>query len=165
MLTMEPSPKTVVSIVWELFPYDLLQFFDRRTCLHKPQIYALRRFWSLESSRVASVVFHLIIGEEGWGAKHQQKDWARNWEEKLSLHYRKYTMHGYGQALRRARVKVFFRRGPRKHQGPNVRGPISTNLGLNFNPDVFFSLSITLSWIISSILFRLFYHQIVDEKD
>ena len=50
-------------------------------------------------------------------------------------------------------------------EGPVVRRPISTNPGLNFNPGVFFSLSIALSRIISSILFRVFYHQIVDEKN
>ena len=49
--------------------------------------------------------------------------------------------------------------------GPVDRRPISTNPGLNFNPGVFFSLSIALSRIISSILFRVFFRQIVDGKN
>ena len=40
---------------------------------------------------------------------------------------------------------------PDSSQGPVVRKPIGTNPWLNFNPGVFFSLSIALSRIISSI--------------
>ena len=49
--------------------------------------------------------------------------------------------------------------------GTVVRRLISTNPGLNFNPGVFFSLSIALSQIISSVPFGALYHQIVDEKN
>ena len=52
-----------------------------------------------------------------------------------------------------------------KFLGPVVRRQISTNPRLNFNPGVFLSLSIALSRIISSILFRVFYHKIVDGKN
>ena len=50
-------------------------------------------------------------------------------------------------------------------EGPVVRRPIGISPGLNFNPGVFFCLSLALSRIISSMLFRVVYHQIVDEKN
>ena len=43
--------------------------------------------------------------------------------------------------------------------GPVVRGPISDNPGLNFNPGLAFPR------VVFSILFRVSYHQIVDEKN
>ena len=49
-------------------------------------------------------------------------------------------------------------------QGPVVRTPVSTNPGLNFNPTFFFLLSIALSRIIFSILFRVSNHLIVGKK-
>ena len=49
--------------------------------------------------------------------------------------------------------------------GPVVRGPITANPGLNFNPGFFFFYSKTFFQIILSILFRVSYYQIVDEKN
>ena len=43
-------------------------------------------------------------------------------------------------------------------QGPVVGTRVCANLGLNFNPGFFFSLSKALSWIIFSILFRVSNH-------
>ena len=51
------------------------------------------------------------------------------------------------------------------HQGPVVRTPVNTNLGLNFNPGSFFLLSKALSGIIFSILFRVSNHQIVGKEN
>ena len=49
--------------------------------------------------------------------------------------------------------------------GPVVRRPISANLGLNFNPGLFFLSSKAFSRTIFSILFRVTNHQIVDIKN
>ena len=50
-------------------------------------------------------------------------------------------------------------------QGPVVRRPISTNLGLNFNPGPFFLSSKAFPRTIFSILFLVANHQIVDKKN
>ena len=44
-------------------------------------------------------------------------------------------------------------------QGPVVRSPISANPGLNFNPGSAFPR------VVFSVLFRVSYNQIVDEKN
>ena len=49
-------------------------------------------------------------------------------------------------------------------QSPVVRMPVSANPGLNFNPGFLIWLSKELSWIILSILFRVFNDQIVGLK-
>ena len=50
-------------------------------------------------------------------------------------------------------------------QGPVVRTPVSTNLGLNFNLGFFFLLSKAVSRIIFSILFRVSNHQFVGKEN
>ena len=49
--------------------------------------------------------------------------------------------------------------------GPDVRRPISANLGLNFNPSFFSSCSKAFSRTIFSLLFRASNHQIVGKKN
>ena len=49
--------------------------------------------------------------------------------------------------------------------GSVVRSPISANSGLNFNPGSFFFWSTAFPRVVFSILFRVSYHQIVDEKN
>ena len=55
--------------------------------------------------------------------------------------------------------------GSSPHQGPVVRRLISTNTGLNFNPDFFFLSSKALSHIIFFILFRACKCQNVDKRN
>ena len=50
------------------------------------------------------------------------------------------------------------------HQNPVVRGPISSNPGLNFNPGFSILFFKGLFQIIPSILFRTCRHQIIDKK-
>ena len=52
-----------------------------------------------------------------------------------------------------------------KLQGPVVRRPISANLGLNFNPGLFFLSSKAFSRTIFSSVFRVANQQIVDKKN
>ena len=51
------------------------------------------------------------------------------------------------------------------YQGPVVRRPVSSNLGLNFNLGFFFFSSKALSWIIFSFLVRVSSHQIEGKEN
>ena len=54
---------------------------------------------------------------------------------------------------------------PSSDQGPVVRSPISVNPGVNFNLGSFFFWSTAFPQVVFSILFRVSYHQVVDEKN
>lgn len=74
--------------------------------------------------------------------------------------YKVWPIQSYGMLQLKGLFKVHS-----SNQGPVVRRPISANPGLDFNPGFFFFLSKAFSWIVFSILFRVFNHQIVDKNN